>query len=383
MSLKEQIVALYERDRRDHPKALTGSDIPIDYEAITTQWLTAILCEDVPGAAVESFTLGAPDDGTANRRRIHLTYSAAGRQAGLPASVFCKASHDLQHRLTLGITGGAHSEVKFYHNVRPDLAIEIPQAHHAAYDPQSFCSIIVLEDIGDRVTFCGHNEPIDLDRARGQIALLAGLHSRFHGRADLTDRLELNTWPDFFANAVSLGQEHSTNHGFQAAEQQIPARLFARYDDIWPATVASVECHKSLPATVLHGDCHLKQWYVTNDGRMGLTDWQCASIGNWSRDLSYALASSLTIEHRRLWERDLLAEYLELIAEQGVAVPAFEDAFELYRMNMMSALNWWTGTLTPAPDMPEMQPTESSLVFIERLAHAADDLDAVDACLGY
>lgn len=108
----------------------------------------------------------------------------------------------------------------------------------------------MLDDIGEQVTFCGHAEPIDLHQAHGQIALLAGLHDRFHGCADLTGQLELNIWPDFLANAVSLRQEHSANHGFQAAEQQIPARLFARYEDIWPATV-------------LHGDCHLKQWYVS------------------------------------------------------------------------------------------------------------------------
>lgn len=382
MELKDQIVALYERDRQLAPRARTRADIPVDYDAITEDWLTAILCKSHPGAAVASFSLAARDDGTANRRRIHIRYNEAGESADLPASVFCKASHDLLHRLTLGITGGAHSEVKFYHNVRPLIEAEVPHAYFSAYDPASFCSIIVLEDIGERVDFCGHDALIARVEASDQVRLLSQLHGRFYEFADdMPHKLELNSWPDFFANVVTLGQEAATNKGFLAAGDKIPARLRARYDEIWPATVASVEHHHRLPRTVVHGDCHLKQWYVTADGRMGLTDWQCATIGNWARDLSYALATSLTIENRRAWERDLLGEYLDLMGGQGVPVPSFDEAWLLYRQNMMSALNWWTGTLTPAPDMPEMQPQETSLIFIERLAHAADDLDSVDACL--
>jgi hypothetical protein len=39
--------------------------------------------------------------GTANRRRIYTTWNEAGKQAGLPASVFCKATHDLENRKCL------------------------------------------------------------------------------------------------------------------------------------------------------------------------------------------------------------------------------------------------------------------------------------------
>ena len=44
-------------------------DIPLTYEAITPQWLTAILASTYPGIAVESFTLDTVDEGTSSRRR--------------------------------------------------------------------------------------------------------------------------------------------------------------------------------------------------------------------------------------------------------------------------------------------------------------------------
>ena len=42
-------------------------------------------------------------------------------------------------------------------------------------------------------------------------------------------------------------------------------------------------------------------------------------------------------------------------------------------------MNWWTGTLTTATDMPEMQPSDTFMEFIRRIAAAIDDLDALDA----
>lgn len=382
MTLKDRIVACYERDQSEGRIARSAGDIPTSYDAITAEWLTAILCTEHPGAMVTDFRLGARDDGTANRRRIHLSYNDVGEAACLPGSIFCKATHDLPHRLTLGISGGTHSEVTFYHEVRPQLDVETPSSIYAAYDSQSYNSIIVMEDIGDKVRFCDYDHYIDRDHARGQIRLLAALHGRFYNTdGNLAGRVGLSSWPQFFRNVVSMGQEEASNRGFHAAKDVIPTRLFARHDDIWPATVASVDRHERLPHTILHGDCHLKQWYVSPEGHMGLTDWQCSTIGNWARDLSYVLGTSLTVDDRRSWEQDLIIEYLDLLAGSGASVPGFDEAWLLYRQNMMSALNWWTGTLTPAEDMPEMQPEDATLRFIERLAHAADDLGSVNACL--
>ena len=56
-----------------------------------------------------------------------LEYDDAGRAAGLPPSVFCKATHDLLTRVFLGSTGSIVSETTFYNRVRPLLAIEAPR----------------------------------------------------------------------------------------------------------------------------------------------------------------------------------------------------------------------------------------------------------------
>ena len=379
-TLAEQIEHAYALDRERKPQAVGPDDIPVSYEAITDAWLTAILCAGVPGAAVLGHRLEAPDSGTSNRRRIHLSYNDAGVAAGLPASVFCKATFELANRMILGHSGGIHSEVTFYKRARPLLDIEAPRCFYAAYDPHSFASLVMLADLGEEVHFCNHDTPVDRARIESQLDLLASLHSRFFQSPLLdTDLGPLFTWHQRFHNLERFKLRECCEQGVLDAESIIPARLFARRDEIWPRTLDSVERHLSLPHSLTHGDVHLKNWYITGDGAMGLGDWQVTSKGHWSRDFAYTISTALKPADRRAWERELLAYYLERLAAAGGERINLDAAMVHYRQQLLSALAWWTLTLAPASDMPDMQPRETSITFIRRIAQAIDDLDALDS----
>jgi Phosphotransferase enzyme family len=381
MDLVKQITELYERDQKSDAKAVAASDIPIRYESITPDWMTHILCKGYPDAKVVEVNLDNPDDGSANRRRVFVKYNEAGINANLPTSVFCKASQGLNNRINLALSGGTHSEVTFFNKIRPYINdADIPRAYFAAYDESSFNSIIVLEDIESDVEFCRHWTPINFDQALSQLELLAKFHTRFENNPGLNAQaFGMVSWQDYWAACVVSDLETFSNKGFRAAEEVIPPRLFKRYEEIWPATEKSVAIHDYLPATLLHGDCHLKQWFIRNStGKMGLTDWQGCSFGHWSRDLAYCVSTSLAIADRRKWERELLQRYLEFLKEGGAEVPSFDKAWLLYRQNLMSSLAYWTVTLTPAPTQPDMQPQDTCMEFIKRMTHAIDDLDVLD-----
>lgn len=382
MTQMERIRRLHAAEAAAGRKATQPGDIPFNYEAITPEWMTHVMCGNHASARVTEVTLDVPDDGTSNRRRIFLKYNAAGDAAGMPPSVFCKATTAVLNRINMALSGGIQSETAFYHKIRPLLDLDVPTAYLATYDPESFGSIIVLEDIAGEVEFCGHATPIDFSRVTSQLDLLAKLHGQFQQNEQYTARsLDMFTWPDFFDRVVSYGHEGASNNGFVAAEEVIPPRLFKRLPEVWPAINFVNQTHRELPATLIHGDCHLKQWFIRNaTGTMGLTDWQCATFGNWARDVAYMVTTSLAIEDRRRWEQELLKHYLEALAATGAVVPDFNEAWLRYRQNIVQAMSWWTGTLTPTEDQPDMQPRETSLAFIERFAHAIDDLDALDAC---
>jgi hypothetical protein len=379
-TLADQIDAAFAEEQAHPPVALTRADIPRSYESITDAWLSDVLCRAVPAAAVTSHRLGPNDDGTNNRRRIHLSYNAAGQAAGLPASVFCKATFGLANRQMLGHSGGVLCEVTFQNHARALLDIEAPRPLLANYDPVSFASIIIFEDFGDTASFCSEETRVDQNFARAQLDILARLHGWFHQAPELTGSLSvLPTWYERFHKLMSFHLEESCTAGVEAAEALLPPDLFKRRAEIWPTTLRSLEALRSLPLTLCHGDVHLKNWYQCSDGRIGLGDWGVTHRGHWSRDLAYTLTTALTVADRRAWESDLIAYYLDRLASEGGPHTSVEEAKQAYRLSLPSAFAFWTLTLKPDPAFPAMQPASTARVFIERIGQALADHDALNA----
>lgn len=378
----EQIQAAYaaeEGHRQD--KVFKADDLPLSYEALTAEWLTDALCRDVAGAAVTDFSLGPVDSGSANRRKIALTYNDAGKAAGLPDRIFCKATHDLSNRVVLGISGGAMGEVAFFNHVRPLLDIEVPVALFAGYDASNINSLVIMHDISADVTsFCDHKTEMTRARAESQMRLLARAHGQGYGNPAIVKALEnIVTWPEFFIKTLDFGMEAGSNKGFLDGKDVIPAATWNRFDEVWPKTMQSVLMHNDLPLTLMHGDVHLKNWYIAGNGEMGLSDWQCVSRGHWSRDVCYAIASALTVENRRVWEVDLLRFYLDELHAAGGPKIGFDEAWLHYRQQLMTALTWWTITLAPTEDIPDMQPRDITLEMVRRIGTAVDDCASLDA----
>ena len=371
----EEISAGYEFDKMHRRPPVTAADIPFAYEDITPQWLTAILCRDVASAEVISLRLDDPDIGSTSRRRIFVEYNQAGKSAGLPASVFCKSTCSHASRMATGFGNTAKAEVNFYNVARPLLDIEAPVGCFANFS-STFNSIVVLRDLGPGTTFCTHTTDISRSHAEDQMRLLASVHGRFLESPELSTTLSVfPTWHQFFSSFESVFKG-PCDQGFAIAEEVIPTRIFARRAEIWSATMASVERHLELPMTLNHGDDHLRNWYITGDGRMGLGDWQAATRGHWSRDVIYALTTSLTIDNRRLWLDDLLAYYMDHLRHvSGKKIP-FDGVLDEIRRQMFTVLAFWTITINPVPGMPDMQPRDSTVEFIRRIASAMDDLDA-------
>ncbi len=372
---------LYER--AVHPLARTLDDVPCSPRAITPQWLTAAICSAVPGAAVTRVTVAAVSAGTQERHRLGIDYNEAGRRAGLPTSIFTKSLPSFVTRMVAGFGGHARVEGGFYQHIRPLLTIEAPICYYSTYDRQTFTAIHLLEDLvaTKQATFCGHQTKVTRTMAEDQIDLLASLHGRFYGDTSLGERFRwLADYPRWFTiGAQKMQTEHYTQKALDAAAATMPATLMRRRAEVWPATMKALAAHRSEPATFLHSDVHIGNWYQTGAGRMGLCDWQCPSRGHWSRDVAYALSSGLEPHDRRAWERELLARYLERLAEQGAPRLDFDRAFTWYRQQLLHAFSMWTITLRHSLLLPSMQSEAMTLAMMERIATAIDDLDALDS----
>jgi len=377
----ERIHALHREEHLRNEPLVSASDLPLSYEAINTEWLTNVLCRDIPGAKVDAFDLGAVDNGSSNRRKIAVRYNDSGRRAGLPAKLFCKATHEIPNRVGLGVPGAILCEQTFFHKVRPLLDIEAPEAVFGHYDPESFNSILMMKDISDSVdSFCDYDTPMSRPRVDSQMELLAKLHGRFLDGPELQSTLAvLPTFVGFMKRMEQFGFDKAAYQGFVDAEAVIPPRLFQQADKFWAKTVEATQRQDALPQTFVHNDVHLKNWYVMPGDRMGLGDWQCCTRGHWARDLAYAISTSCSIGNRRLWERELIALYLDKMHEAGAPRISFDEAWSHYRQQMFSALAFWTVTLSPPPGLADMQPRDITLEFIRRISTAMDDLDSMTA----
>ncbi len=370
-------------ERLVRPKARQRDDVPCSPDAITTEWLTAVLCDKVPGAMVTEVEVKPASAGTHERHRLVLTYNDEGRRSGLPGSIFTKSLPSVVTRMIGGFNGTARAEGRFYMQLRPQLGIEAPVGYHAASDPKTFASILLLEDLVSTkaATFCNHRTYVHRSMAEDMIDLLAALYARFYGDAGLATRYRwVASYPRWFTiGAQKMDLERYTRKAFDAASHVIPQNILARRDSVWPAAMRALAVHDGQPQGLLHSDVHIGNWYQTGAGKMGLCDWQCLARGHWSRDVCYALTAALTPDDRRAWEKDLLRRYLEHFAVLTGERPDFDESFRTYRQQMVHALLMWTITLCHSPLLPNMQPADTTLTMIERITTAMADLDALDA----
>lgn len=367
-----------EKIRPAAPRAV--SDVPRNGTSLTPEWLTAVLCRDTPGAEVMSWHSPGGSSGTSERAALRVTYNAAGTAAGLPTELFTKASASFTQRLLLGGADVLAGETEFFMNFRPAVTMEAPVGYWGAVDEASWRSIIVLEDIAASkgATFVEPTTPLTRSQVEDVLRNMAAYHGAWWDAPELK---VLKTPTDHYDNVAGmLDFEGRCKVGMERAASVIPRSLVGQADRMWRGTQEGLRvCTDDMPATLLHGDPHAGQTYVTASGAMGLTDWQALMRGGWSYDVAYFIASACRTEDRLAWERGLLEHYLEHLALAGGAAPSLDDAMLRYRQSMFYPYSAWAFTIGRAWYQPKMQPDEISLAIIERISTAIDELDCFGA----
>jgi len=371
-------------DRLNPPTVRSFADVPCRIGHVTPGWLTAVLQGVLPGVEVDAVSEDGVSSGTSVRARLHLRY--ATDRDDQPATMFAKSTPTFATRIANGLTGTAPTEAGFYRELRPQLDIEAPLGYHGAFDERSWRSIQIIEDLvaTKGAGFCSPARFVSAQEAEQIVCQLAALHAQGMQlpRVSTGRPPWLRTYPDWWGQALRVvGVKRSHLRGVAAAVDHgvMPAALRGRGNDLWEGFLRSVQAHRNLPATLLHGDVHLGNWYVTEDGVMGLCDWQCVSAGHWSRDLAYALATVLDVEQRRTCDRELIEIYLDRLREGGAPPMEFTAAWHMYRRQLLGALVMWTPTYRPPPLMPDMQPTEVTEEMLRRISTAIVDLDSLSA----
>lgn len=372
-------------ERAVKPPAHARSDVPRNADDVTPAWLTSCLAAKVSGASVLGFDNLGGSTGTTTRRRLRLTYNEVGQRAGLPEHLYVKTTTSLTQRLMLGLTDIIHVEGLVYDRVLPLLKLEAPEGFGYGLDRQSWRSFVITEDVSVTrgATFFSPSDDLTLHQAKALLTEMASWHAAMWDHPELSEGWLQSTYQRHLKLSRFLNWGKRAGVGFGRAGSVVPSEIRDQHDRLIEAYGKSMELGSRGPQTFLHGDPHCAgNYYETDTRQMGWADWGVCLRGSWGYDYSYFVTSSLPVERRRDWERELLAHYLEQLEVRHVDAPTFDDAWLTYRQQALYPCVAWAAVHGHGRMTPDSQPPEYCLPIIERTANAVVDLDSVGAVNG-
>jgi hypothetical protein len=354
-----------------------SNKLPASVEDLTPQLLTSLMAVRFPSTVVEAVDVlqvkayGEEMVSTSARAILELHYRS-GSDPSLPKRVVVKLPRGVDNIMAAFY----HNEVAFYRDVRGGLEIEAPRVYGAAFDAETAHFALILEDLTTRgARFPNVTQPVELADVEGLLETQAILHAafwespRFGGDlASIETHLQGQVATMMNEMAPGYIQHEIENVSFK---RELVQRLRTTGPELL-AGVQALQRHQSkLPQTLLHGDSHLGNTYLLPGHRGGLLDWQLSVRGYCLHDVSYLIATSLSIEQRRKHERELLGRYLQRLREHGVRhPPSFDEAWREYCRAMVWGvyIGWLT---TPVVNYG----WEINVMNHLRLTTAYEDLD--------
>jgi hypothetical protein len=348
--------------------------------ALTPARLTAALAGDT-GAVVRATRALGHTAGTTDRTRLAIDWDDAGREAGLPASVFVKATAcSAKNRALAAFLDMVVQEVTFYRTARDQVPEVAPRAHLAAATSGGRF-LLVLDDLveaGCELAELGFL--VDLHYVEALIDALAVVHARFWASArfdaDLAWVRPQTRRVGFAAETVLFrsARRARVRSGELSDDLVCLARLLSR--ETW----ALAEIWERGPLTLCHGDTHSGNTFRRPDGTAGFVDWQVVHAAHGLRDVAYLLVVSLETELRRSQEVALLERYLARLRDAGVDAPSFDEAWARYRLYAVDGWDATAVTMTFA-GLQERRLVERSHALASRAVLDLDSLGAVRAAL--
>ncbi|NQX90054.1 MAG: phosphotransferase [Halioglobus sp.] len=325
---------------------------PHDPEKLTSNHLTCLIrrvrpdLEVVGFSVYESKVFGGNEVSTACR--IGVDVELVGEGAAKVASRWMIKTV----RPDFGDIPLYRNEVEFYTRLRPELDIETPACFGGDHYAGTGTFGIAMEDLRQRgVHFANVNSKVSLDHVRSLLSLLAELHAAYWASprfvADLAwlhphtsgDIYTLFNHPDMVPAMIAREiAENQFKRELVESVGQSAERLYREF--------RKLQRHQStLPQTLCHGDTHIGNSYLFEDGRAGLLDWQLMAKGYCMHDVTYLLATALGVADRRRHEGALLEFYREQL--QGAGVEDAPDSETLW-LEYRRAIVWgvYIGWLT-------------------------------------
>lgn len=296
--------------------------LPLAIEEISAEWLS-----EATGHAVISARVVEIIEGTSTKVRV------AVEAEDLPETLIVKGGFEAHSPSMAEMYA---NEARYYGRIAPVLPLPGPRCWFAGSDPNSFQSLVVIEDM-DRanVTWLHGQRP----QAPAAVARRLEVLAEFHA-SSWTDAGALPS-PEF----DWLGGRFS-DWSMTYVERYLVAEVWDHYCRSPRGAAVSVRLHdrewmaqaftdfrrieETGPRCIIHGDTHLGNLFEWPDGSPGFLDAQPAR-SNPILEVAYHITAALDLADRRDAEQVLLAGYLAGLGLRGVVPPSFDQAWLWYR----------------------------------------------------
>jgi hypothetical protein len=267
------------------------------------------------------------------------SYRLALDADALPPTLVAKtAAGDRAQRERVG--PGYRSEVGFYTDFRERVKIRTPRCWHAEISDDNCSFVLLLDDLaparpGVQANGCS------VDQAADALRNLAGLHAPVWNDETLSDQrpwlTAMTADRGAFLGAITenAAEVFTTRYADELGDDADTLRRSAALTGRWAALDPGT-------TSLVHGDYRLDNLMFPDvldragDG-VATVDWQTLSIGPPARDVAYFLATSLFVDDRRAYERDLVAEYVDALHALGIEDYPFDRCFTDYRLGVLQA----------------------------------------------
>lgn len=350
--------------------------LPMVPEEVTAAWLGTVL-----GRSIKSLEITRIMHGTASK--VFVTAHPADDSSGKtnnegPLHLCLKGGFDADQRRDWPVViGWLISETAFFKNVAPALThLSLPHHHWAGHSASQGQGIVVLDDLSALgCTFGDALRTRTVAEVTAGAEQLASLHAAtWH--AEEGDYPWLEGQPNYLDFCTAMMVEGVYEYVSADAERPLP-EAFRSHERALALTTKYIKSRNMKFRALLHGDAHVGNLYFTAEGEVRFLDWQLHWVGPVFHDVSYLIASSLTVEDRRAHEKEILGRYLDTLQklgkDRGVPRLSIDDpeVWDEYRKSMMVGVGWF---ITPYT----MQTPDRVHAMIRRYAAAMEDLDVVE-----
>ena len=335
---------------RDACGDITGSSLPYRTQEVATP---AVLSDMLNSGALQATATPVQlrrverqpiPSVSSNCENLVLTIEQAGEQT-LPRSLFVKLPMEsLLTRWFFTIINAWQLESHFFRHVAHTQPLRTPVTYATRHQGSRF--YLVQENLHEDpdvelFTSLDMLSGPSLEQAHLCLDAFARLHARHYGMsASQRDALLPLQYHLFLSPRMGLAARMLNRLALQPCMKKLPgaipqfvAQAYQRSMDNWDALLAY---WFSGPLSLLHGDSHLGNFFVSGD-EMGMLDWQAAHWGKGIRDVQYFLTDSLPAATLAAHEPDLVAYYVERRAHHGVAID-LAQTWQEYRSCSFQAL---------------------------------------------